>query len=86
MQYEEKINDILITLAGAKRMEEENTPVPATFWKQKYEQDVPFLLKELGNTRARGRVLNTRVQELQTRASYAAAILSGEKEPIDKPK
>jgi hypothetical protein len=56
--YEEKVTEILATLKGAQTVE---TEVPATFWRQKYEQDIQFLLKELANSRGRTRDLNQRL-------------------------
>lgn len=69
MEYEEKVTEILATLKGAQAMEE----APPSFWKQKYEQDIPFLLKELANSRGRTRELN---QRLVAAAELATANVS----------
>jgi len=64
MEYEERVTEILSTLKGAQIMDDEKTPIPSTFWKQKYQQDIPFLLKELANTRDRTRDLNKQLQSM----------------------
>ena len=90
MEYEGKIGEILSTLKGAQVMEDEATPIPSSFWIAKYKEDVPFILKELANSKGRTRDLNQRlvaaaelatanvaqIQDLRTRMGKAIDLLT----------
>ena len=72
---EEKIQEVLKTLRGIAKMEEERTPIPSRFWMDKYKQDVPYLLSQLAD-------FEIRINRLQERINQAIKVLELEVEAL----
>ena len=61
MSYEDKVNGILQVLAAIKAGTAEE--LTATYWKQTYQHDITFLLKQLAERNAKNRMLTKKTED-----------------------